>query len=66
MTKSEREKCEAIRPLTRREIEDRLHHVVAEVGGWAPDPSEVDPEAGPRWISSAELVRRVKRFIVYN
>ena len=66
MTKSEGERCEAIRPLTQREIEDRLQHVVAEVGGWAPDPSEVEQEAGPRWISSAELVRKLKRFIVYN
>jgi len=54
------------RPLTRKEIEDRLDRVVAEVGGWSPDPEPVDPCPDPRWISSAELVRRVRPFIVYN
>ena len=55
-----------IRPLTCREIADRLHGVVLEVGGWAGEPSDTGTTAEPRWISSAELVRRVRRFIVYN
>lgn len=55
-----------IRPLTRLEIEDRLQRVVAEVGGWIADGGEAGRTAAPRWITPAELVRKLRRFIVYN
>ena len=47
-----------IRTLTRREIEERLQGLLAEVGG--------EPTEEPRWITPAELVRKVRPFIVYN
>ncbi len=55
-----------IRPLTREEIEDRLQRVVAEIGGWTADRGEAGRKAAPRWITPAELVRKLRRFVVYN
>lgn len=55
-----------IRPLTRQEIEDRLQRVIAEVGGWDAERGEEEPDRTPRWIRPADLVRKLRRFIVYN
>lgn len=59
---------EILRPLTKQEIDRKVEAVVAEVT--VVDP-EIDDATGadalkPRWITAAELVRRMRRFIVYN
>jgi len=57
----------AIRTLTKQEIDRRIDGLVKEVAllrgaeGCAPEET-----AHPRWIAPAELVRRLRRFMVYN
>ena len=56
-----------IRTLTKQEIDRRIDDLVKEVAL----PREVDAcapaeTAQPRWIAPAELVRRLRRFMVYN
>ena len=47
--------------LTRQEIVERMQSVAAELIG----ESDVE-ETQPRFISAAELVRRMRRFVVLN
>jgi hypothetical protein len=59
---------ELLRPLTKQEIDRKVEAVVAEVT-WI-DSENDDPKVSdalkPRWIAPAELVRRMRRFIIYN
>lgn len=59
---------ELLRPLTKQEIDRKVEAVVAEVT-WI-DSEVEDPKVSdalkPRWIAPAELVRRMRRFIIYN
>ncbi len=61
---------EVMRPLTKHEIDRRIGHLLTEVAGLdKPDDGEESPESislRPRWISSEELVRRMRPFLVYN
>jgi len=60
---------EQIRTLTTDEIDRRISRLVAEVGGHEDSAAAacVEIEAHrPRWISAAELVRRMRPFIVLN
>ena len=69
MTTAKRQ--EGLRPLTKQEIDRRIGDLLAEVAEVAElenDPavvaeSETPP---PRWICPAELVRRLRPFVVYN
>ena len=61
---------ESMQRLTKQEIDRRIGHLAAELA------AEIDDEEGdeedeyeplhPRWISAAELVRRLRPFVVYN
>jgi hypothetical protein len=56
-----------IRRLTKREIDRRIRSLIDEVS--APHEACRDMQDGPlrpRWIAPSELVRRMRRFIVYN
>ena len=59
-----------LRPLSMHEIERRMEWIVAEVTPHAEARAAVQTDGGhrlqPRWISPAELVRRMSRFVVYN
>jgi len=54
-------KAQTIRPLTKLEIDRRIGLLLDEVMG--ADPAE---DRQPRWVSPADLVRRLSRFLVYN
>jgi hypothetical protein len=59
-----------LRRLSKHDIDRHVEFVVAEVAvGCERAPGSSD-DAGaalrPRWISAAELVRRMRRFLVYN
>jgi hypothetical protein len=57
----------AFRPLTKEEIDRRIDTLVQRLAV-TPDEerAEATPSCRPRWISAAELVRRVRPFIVMN
>jgi hypothetical protein len=59
---------ELLRRLTKQEIDRKVEAVVTEVT-WI-DSEVEDPTVSnalkPRWIAPAELVRRMRRFIIYN
>lgn len=58
---------EMLRPLTKQEIDRKVEAVVAEVTLIDPEIDDTEGDAlRPRWITAAELVRRMRRFIVYN
>jgi hypothetical protein len=50
-----------LRPLTRQELDQRIQHLAGEIASPGGEES-----LEPRWITSEELVRRMKRFIVHN
>jgi hypothetical protein len=56
--------------LTKQEIDRRISDLAAEIAEGAVRPGEPDShdsdELRPRWITAAELVRRMRSFIVYN
>ncbi len=58
-----------IRSLSSEELDRRLEALTASVLGLGqPGPRHLrsDEDCGPRLISTAELVRRMRPFIVYN
>ena len=59
--------CATLQPLTRQELERRIHRVVTEVS----NPVEQDPRGRGgdedfRWIAAADLVRRMRPHLVFN
>ena len=52
----------AIRPLTTKDLDEQIGRVAAELFG----PHEDDGDWAPVRISTAEFVRRMQRFVVYN
>lgn len=60
----------AVRALTKHEIDRRIQGLIEEVSPAREGRAEagVDPADSlrPRWIAPAEMVRRLRRFIVYN
>jgi hypothetical protein len=57
-----------LKNLSKEEIDRRIEHVMTRVTTTAGLP-EAGPEDGPlqpRWITAAELVRRMRPFLVYN
>ena len=64
-TKACAERVAEIRPLSMDEIDQRIDSLITEV---MVPPGELE-EAGPhepRWISAAELVQRMRPFLVLN
>jgi hypothetical protein len=55
-----------IRPLSQGEIDRRIDSLVDEVTGSEIGVAGAASEGQPRWISSAELVRRMRPFLVLN
>ena len=61
-------KSETLRPLTKHEIDRRMGELIDEVASQGAN-SILGGEAeafDARWISSAEFVERMRRFLVYN
>ena len=57
----------AIRTLTKHEIDQRIQNLIKEVTLLREDEDGDSPDSlHPRWIEPAELVRRLRRFMVYN
>jgi len=60
----------SIRVLTKREIDLRIQGLIEEVAllrdGRAGAGAEPGDVLQPRWIEPAELVRRLRKFMVYN
>jgi len=54
----------ATRPLTQLEIDQRIQHLADDVIGVDSDSS--GGGGGPRWISAADLVRRIEPFVCHN
>jgi hypothetical protein len=67
MEREERACQPAIRSLTKKEIDQRIEELIREVAVLRPEAADGSPRCTePRWIAPAELVRRLRRFIVYN
>ena len=59
--------CVAFKPCSRQEIERRMDVVVAEVSSPIDgDPGSAGGTEDFRWIAPAELVRRMRPFLVFN
>jgi hypothetical protein len=56
---------QVLRPLTREEIMERLQNVASHVASEHEEHAPVEPSE-PRWIRPADLVRRMRPYIVYN
>lgn len=57
----------AFRPLTKDEIDRRIDTLVQRLAVTTDEEGAgAAPSSRPRWISAAELVRRVRPFIVMN
>jgi len=60
----------AIRALTKQEIDRRIQGLMEEIALLRADRIDAGPEPvdslRPRWIEPAELVRRLRGFIVHN
>lgn len=68
LNRSRPERSTDIRPLTKHELDRRLEQVIAEIAlsGVPDEASPDDPKLRPHRIAPAELVRRMRKFIVYN
>ena len=63
------QEVEVLRPLSRDEIDRKIEVLVAELAAPADaqaDGISAEVDGTPRWISPAELVRRMRPFIVLN
>jgi hypothetical protein len=66
LDRSERLGQEEIRKLTKQEIDRRIQRVIDLVGDLPKEKERAADSHHPRWIAPAELVRRLRQFIVYN
>lgn len=59
-----------LEPLSKREIDERIGHVMREVAAGVTEAGSATSAHArpmvPRWITPRELVERMQRFIVYN
>lgn len=55
-----------LRPLNKEEIERRIDTLAHQLATDAAGPTAGEEGLQPRWISAAELVRRMRPFIVLN
>ena len=58
--------AETLRALSKEEIDHRMQQVIDEVAASGATGPSSESSVEPRWISPAELVRRMRRFVVYN
>jgi hypothetical protein len=69
MDRSQRVGQETARALTKREIDRRIQqltsHLAVGMEG-AIDEARSPGATDPRWIAPAELVRRMRQYVVYN
>ena len=63
--RGERTSEPAIRTLTKREIDRRIESLIREIA-LLRDDADDGGSLHPRWIAPAELVRRLRRYVVYN
>ena len=59
----------AVRALTKQEIDRRIQQLTSQLAARAEEPisgSRSPDVLHPRWIAPAELVRRLRHFVVYN
>ena len=60
----------SLKPLTRDDLDQQIQHVASEVAGDAvanrAAEAASDETLKPRWIRPADLVRRMRPYIVYN
>jgi hypothetical protein len=60
----------SLKPLTRDDLDRRIQHVASEVASDAvvnrAAEAASDETLKPRWIRPADLVRRMRPYIVYN
>lgn len=63
-----RNASEGFRSLSKREIDRRIEQVMASVMSCEDldDAGNGEGHLRPRWISAAELVRRMRPFMIYN
>lgn len=72
MTLDRRREAEqlAVRALTKQEIDRRIQGLIEEVAPLRERRADVDIDPAdalrPCWIEPSELVRRLRRFLVYN
>ena len=57
---------EILRSLSKREIDHRMQDVIDEVAASGSPAHASERRLEPRWITPGELVRRMRRFVVYN
>ena len=60
----------SLKPLTRDDLDQHMQHVASEVAcdavvDLAAEAASEEP-LKPRWIRAADLVRRMRPYIVYN
>jgi hypothetical protein len=61
------ESRQTFRPLTKDEIDRRIDTLVQQIAVEpGEDRTDSSPDCQPRWISAAELVRRMRPFIGMN
>jgi len=66
-TKTDPSARTTLRPLTKDEIDRRIDGLIQTVASAADeDEASSGTELQPRWISAAELVRRMRPFVVLN
>jgi hypothetical protein len=60
----------ALRVLTCEDLDERIHRLAVWIAAGTDDPAAGEPgpeeRLDPRWITPAELVRRVRPYLVYN
>lgn len=57
---------ETLRRLSKADLDRRLESIAAEITRVDDLPSSDSDPLAPRWISAAELVRRMRPFLVLN
>jgi len=68
LNRSKSRRSPGLRPLTKHELDRRLEQVVAELARGRPreESSSDNEKLKPHRIAPAELVRRMRKFMVYN
>jgi hypothetical protein len=68
LNRSKSERAPRLRPLTKHELDRRVEQVVAELAlDWPREAPGSDEDRLRPWrIAPADLVRRMRKFIVYN
>ena len=57
---------ETLRALSKQEIDRRMQQLIDEVAASGSTGPTSESSLQPRWITAAELVRRMRQFVVYK